>query len=199
MLVPNICSASMHRFTTGSSRALCLQAPNSAQGLPHLRNSVHMAVQMWVQVSTAAWKQLAIRPLLQSFLYFMGKEIVLLWEPRVWKVYKILSKACIPKKKNRPILHLTFISCGRKAFSYNPWLKAADIWYWLCLRQMPCTWIFLFVSLPSKHRSTHSFTRQSLPCGFCVSSSSVDSSLWNKNWTENFILGMNTVKLQYTH
>lgn len=100
-------------------------------------------------------------------------------------------------KQNRPILHLTFISCGRKAFSYNPWLKAADIWYWLCLRQMPCAWIFLFVSLPSKHRSTHSFTRQSLPCGFCVSSSSVDSSLWN--WTKNFILGMNTIKLQYTH
>lgn len=98
-------------------------------------------------------------------------------------------------KQNRPILHLTFISCGRKAFSYNPWLKAADMWYWLRLRQMPCTWIFLFVSLPSKHRSTHSFTRQSLPCGFVFH---------RLPWIvlceiKNFILGMNTVKLQYTH
>lgn len=103
----------MHRFTTGSSRALCLQAPNSEQGLPHLRNSVHMAVQMWVQVSTAAWKQLAIRPLLQSFLYFMGKEIVLLWEPRVWKVYKILSKACIPNKTGLFYISLSPHVAGR--------------------------------------------------------------------------------------
>lgn len=103
----------MHRFTTWSSRALCSQAPNSAEGLHHLRNSVHMAVQMWVQVSMAAWEQLAIRPLLQSFLYFTGKEIVLLCIPfRPWAI-KVLSKACIPNKTGLFYISLSSHVAGR--------------------------------------------------------------------------------------
>lgn len=194
MLVPNICSASMHRFTTGSSRALCLQAPNSAQGLPHLRNSVHMAVQMWVQVSTAAWKQLAIRPLLQSFLYFMGKEIVLLWEPRVWKVYKILSKACIPNKTGLFYISLSPHVAGRLFPTIPGWRQQiCDIDYALGR----CLALGYSSLLPSQVNTDLRIPLQDKVCP-------VVFVFHRLPWIvlceiKNFILGMNTVKLQYTH